>query len=74
MRADYSIATVWVKANAAVCVVRGFLYLVPYATTKEYQAYQGAFGGVALSPSETQLSYAVDAGWVIAFALDLRIK
>ena len=72
-QSDYSTVTVWHEAKAAICVARGFLYLVPYARPPEYEAHEGTFSAVVLSPSGATL-YAVDSDRVLAFGLDLRIR
>jgi hypothetical protein len=70
---EYSSATVWRDAGTAICVARGFLYLVPLATPGTYKAYEGGFGSVAFSPSGETL-YAIDDARVLAFGPDLSVK
>jgi hypothetical protein len=54
-------------------VARGFLYLVPYEEPEGYEAYEGCFGAVAMSPSGATL-YATADTRVIAFNVDLSLK
>lgn len=70
---EYSSATVWKDAGAAICVARGFLYLVPLARPATYKAHDGAFGPVVFSPSGETL-YAIDDARVLAFGPDLSAK
>ena len=70
---EFSGATVWEDACTAICVARGFLYLVPLASPATYKAYDGGFGPVAFSPSSETL-YAINDARVLAFGPDLSVK